>query len=95
MRVTAVYVTASHCSWTLFEGISPYFQLIMIQDLCVALKLGSPFQIHYLADLNGNLVLVFKVSDQKSNISECPNEIQLNFNANDCGYMMVAKSDRI
>ena len=76
-------------------AVSPYFQL-MIQDLCVALKLGSPFQIHYLADLNGNPVLVFKVSDQKSNIiSECPNEIQLNFNANECGYMMVAKSDRI
>ena len=66
-------------------AVSPYFQL-MIQDLCVALKLGSPFQIHYLADLNGNPVLVFKVSDQKS---------KLNFNANKCGYMMVAKSDRI
>ena len=52
---------------------------------------GSPFQIHYLADLNGNPVLVFEVSDQKSNISECPNEIQLNFNANECGYVMVAK----
>ena len=75
-------------------AVSPYFQL-MIQDLYVALKLGSPFQIHYLADLNGNPVLVFKVSDQKSNISECPNEIQLNFNANECGHMMVAKSDRI
>ena len=67
----------------------------MIQDLYVALKLGSPFQIHDLADLNGNSVLVFKVSDQKSNISECPNEIQLNFIANECGHMMVAKSDRI
>ena len=79
--------------------------------MCVALKPGSPFQIHYLAALNGNPVLVFKVSDQKSSISECPNEIpitnavalsfqkssisecpnELNFNANECGYMMVAK----
>ena len=57
--------------------------------MCVALKPGSPFQIHYLAALNGNPVLVFKVSDQKSSISECLNE--LNFNANECGYMMVAK----
>ena len=45
--------------------------------MCVALKPGSPFQIHYLAALNGNPVLVFKVSDQKSSISECPNEIHI------------------
>ena len=45
--------------------------------MCVALKPGSSFQIHYLAALNGNPVLVFKVSDQKSSISECPNEIPI------------------
>ena len=61
--------------------------------MCVALKPGSPFQIHYLAALNGNPVLVYfdavALRFQKSSTSECPNE--LNFNANEWGYMMVAK----
>ena len=71
-------------------AVSPYFQL-MIQDLCVALKLG----VSIPDSLSCRFEWKSCVSDQKSNISECPNEIQLNFNANECGYMMVAKSDRI
>ena len=74
----------SPSSFTCLSGVAVVsicneFALLPTSDrraMCT-LKPGSPFQIYYLAALNGNPVFAWLVlaCGQKISISECPNEI--------------------
>ena len=92
-------------SFTCLSGVAvvsvinlPYFQLL-IEEPCVPWSQGlhSRFiilqlwmEILCLPSWSLHMTIRF----QKISISECSNT-WLNFNANECGYMMVAKGDRI